>query len=832
MASRTTIDFGIDLGTTNSTIAVIDGIDAKVIPNKQGSTVTPSAVWINPRGNLYVGKEAKERTLNVEGEGENGDLEFKLRMGSGEEGKKVFARSGREMRPEDLSAEVLKSLKTDVRSSMGEEVGAAVITVPAAFEQAQTYATGQAARLAGFASAPLLPEPVAASLAYGFQSENENAYWFVYDFGGGTFDAALMRVRDGLIQVVNHNGDNFLGGKLIDWGLVDKYLIPTLAKRFKLPRFGRGNDRWKGAMGRLKYWVEEAKIEVCRTGQEVEVYIEHLCDDAAGKPVEVVYTLTPEAVEAVSRPYIERSLGLCRRTLEEKGLKGSSLDRVLMVGGSTLSPWVREAVAAELGAPLEFGIDPVTVVARGAAIFASTQPAPIDPTVAVPLGTWRLEVHLAPVGTEVDPDIGGRVIPEAGASAAGCTIELRDKKTQWSSGRILLDEYGAFMTQLVAERGRRCEFEIFLLDPTGRRIRTQPESVPYTLGLSTDKSPCMHSLSIGLADGTVGTLIPKGKLLPAKGQTDRRTTVPLRAGHPEDRVRIPVVEGENPRVERNHLSGDLIITGTEIQRDLPMGSKVEIAMTMDASMHVKVTAYVQHLDQDFEVEFDVKMGSRDPQTLRQDLDAQKARLATIARDAGPANPDAAQALDRIAREGMVGEAESLAQAATQDQDALTQLDRRLLDLAAAIDSAEDATAWPKVLAEAEETRDLLGKVIRTIDKVTAADRATHQALEAEMARAIASREEPQVRRIIEDMDDLRIEILRREPGWWLARLEYAEEHLSDMTDRAQAQRLIAQGNRSVANNDIEGLQAAIRQLWSLFRRDLDPAPIPGGVHIL
>jgi molecular chaperone DnaK (HSP70) len=388
------------------------------------------------------------------------------------------------------------------------------------------------------------------------------------------------------------------------------------------------------------------------------------------------------------------------------------------------------------------------------------------------------------------------------------------------------------MTQLVAERGRRCEYEIVLLDPTGRRIRTQPKGVPYTLGLATDKSPCTHSLSIGLANGTVDTLIPKGKPLPARGQTDRRTTVPLRAGNPEDRIRIPVVEGENPRVERNHLSGDLVIKGTDIQRDLPMGSAVEIAMTMDPSMHVKVTVYVQHLDQDFDVEFDLKTGCRDPQALRQDLDAQKARLATVAREAGPANPDAAQALDRIAREGMVAEAESLAQAATQDQDALTQLDRRLLDLAAAIDSAEDATAWPKVLAEAEETRDLLGKVIRTIDKVTAADRATHQALEAQMTQAIASRDEPQVRRCISDMDDLRIDILRREPGWWLARLEYAEQHLGDMTDPAQAQRLIAQGNRAVANNDLEGVKAAVRQLWSLFRRDGGPDPLPGGVHII
>ncbi len=199
---RTTIDFGIDLGTTNSTVAVISDINAKVIPNKGGSGITSSAVWIDKRGNIHVGQEAKLRAL-VEDQ-DNADLEFKLRMGTSTEGKKLFARSGREMLPEELSAEVLKSLKMDVQTNMGEELRSAVITVPAAFENSQTNATQKAAQLGGFGKIPLLLEPVAASLAYGFQSESENVYWFVYDFGGGTFDAAVMRIRDGLIQVVNH----------------------------------------------------------------------------------------------------------------------------------------------------------------------------------------------------------------------------------------------------------------------------------------------------------------------------------------------------------------------------------------------------------------------------------------------------------------------------------------------------------------------------------------------------------------------------------------------------------------------------------------------------
>lgn len=827
MTTRTTIDFGIDLGTTNSTIAVIDGTDARVIPNKLGSTVTPSAVWINPRGNLQVGQEAKERALT--GDWDNGDIEFKLRMGLGTEGIKVFARGERQMLPEQLSAEVLKSLKTDAYANMDEEVKAAVITVPAAFELPQNRATQRAAEFAGFALAPLLLEPVAASLAYGFQTESENAYWFVYDFGGGTFDAALMRVRDGLIQVVNHNGDNHLGGKLIDWDLVTKRLIPTLTDKYKLPNFQRGNARWQNAIGRLKFEVEKAKIEVCRTRQAAEIYIESLCEDAEGNPVEVIYTLTPKAVADISLPYIERSLSLCRRTLEDKGLKGSSLDRVLMVGGSTLNPWVREAVEAELGAALEFGIDPVTVVARGAAIFASTQAAPTV-QVDVPLGTWRIEIESEPVGNESDPDIGGRVIPEGGASAADCTIQLRDKKTNWSTGRIRLGADGVFMTQLFAEKQRRCEFGIELLDPQGRRIPTQPENVFYTIGVPPTKPPCPQTIGVALADGSVNPLISKGRPLPGRGRSDRRTTVPLRAGNAQDLVRIPVIEGENLRAERNHLVGDLIIRGTDISRDLPAGSTIEITVKMDESLQAHVSAFVPLLDEEFDVEFDEKMVRKSPEALREELNRQKQRLETFNKDPGADDPKARTALDRIEREGMIAEAESLAEAVAEDADALSQLDRRLLDLAAAIDRAEDATTWPKALAEAEEAKDLLHKAMN-LDNVKQADRDRQRSLENELQRAIRASDEALVRRCIAAMNQLRFEIFRRQPAFWIALLEDAEKQ-SDWTDEAQAQRLIAQARRAVNNNDLDGLISAIRQLFSLLppeARDLARNRLGSGV---
>ena len=235
---RDTIDYGIDLGTTNSEIAVLEGTQPQIITNQEGATFTPSVVWIDKRNRLSVGRGPKQHQYEDE---ENTAAEFKLVMGDGEECKKTFPKSGREMLPEELSAEVLKSLKTDVNVKRGEDIQAAVVTVPAAFEIDQCDATREAAELAGLTQSPLLQEPVAAALAYGFQSAVDNEFWMVYDFGGGTFDAAVIQVRDGIIQVVNHAGDNYLGGQRIDWDIVNKKLIPQVEKQCSVTDFRRGN---------------------------------------------------------------------------------------------------------------------------------------------------------------------------------------------------------------------------------------------------------------------------------------------------------------------------------------------------------------------------------------------------------------------------------------------------------------------------------------------------------------------------------------------------------------------------------------------------------------
>jgi molecular chaperone DnaK len=809
---RTTIDVGIDLGTTNSTIAVIDGTDARVIPNKVGSTVTPSAVWINDRGKVRVGEEAKERALVSDQE--NASAEFKLLMGGGDDVRRRFATSERTMLPEELSAEVLKSLKLDFQTNTGEDLPTAVITVPAAFENPQTTATRKAAELAGLINSPLLLEPVAASLAYGFQTESDNVYWFVYDFGGGTFDAAVMRIRDGLIQVVNSNGDNDLGGKRVDWDIVTKTIAPFLASQYDLPNFNLGTQEHVFALRRLKWWAERAKIEVCRTREPAEIHIPALCTDASGRTVEVVYELTPGDVEGASRPHIERSLHLCRKTLSECGLGGSDMERILMVGGSTLNPWVREAVEAELTGRVEFGIDPVTVVARGAAIFAATQPRP--QTKGRPQGTWGVDVVHTPVGNVADPDIGGRVLPPPGASPEGYTIEFIEAKTQWRSGRLRLGAEGVFMTQLLAEKNRRHEYVIELCDPTGTRVPVSPSSVSYTLGVVPEPNPpAAHSVVVGLADGSVAKYVQKGARLPAREMREHLTTVALRAGDAEDELRIPVLEGEHSRASRNHNIGIMAIRGIDVRRDLPLHSSIEITVSMDASQVLKMHAYIPRLDQDFEVLFESHRGHSTLDSLKKQVQELHDRLLEVRRRATQTGAvDAERVVAQIVNQQLMEHVEQMLDRAGHEGEALVELDRRVRSLAAVLDEAEDAAEWPELVGEAQGWLKDTSEIVHAYGDLKERNRLKELAVELE--RAVDLSDPDLLRRVIAEIGSLYFGILEREDGYHIGRFEHFTKRLGEMKDRTLAERLIAQGRRAIEVGDISSLKATNRQLSSLL----------------
>src|SRR6478609_4607977 len=319
--AETPLYVGIDLGTTNSAAAVFDGERVAVVRNAQGATVTPSVVRVDKQGRITVGTRARRF---IEQDPANTAAEFKRLMGTG---KAIdFPAAGIAKKPEELSAEVLKALRQDITDQLGVNVERCVISVPALFELPQSAATSEAARLAGFARVELLQEPIASALAAGWRADDDGAgTWLVFDLGGGTFDASLLETRDGLLRVVGHDGDNFLGGRDFDWAITE-HLASQLAV---VPR--RNQPEHAAALRALRLAAEDAKIELSR-GERAQVTLaQPLAID--GQDVEVDLELTRATVEQLCAPLVDRALEVCVRLLSTHGLGPGRLARIVLVGG-------------------------------------------------------------------------------------------------------------------------------------------------------------------------------------------------------------------------------------------------------------------------------------------------------------------------------------------------------------------------------------------------------------------------------------------------------------------------------------------------------------------
>ncbi|MBU1927322.1 MAG: Hsp70 family protein [Gammaproteobacteria bacterium] len=818
--NRVTIDFGIDLGTTNSTIALLKGMEVEVFKNNEGFEYTPSAVWIDKKNGLYVGRRAKER---LEDDSENAFCEFKLQMGTDLEC--MFARSGRRMKSEELSAEVLKALKADVKQRTGEDVQAAAITVPAAFELPQCEATSRAASLAGISLSPLLQEPVAAALAYGFQSESDKVFWLIYDFGGGTFDAAVMQVCDGVIQAVNHGGDNHLGGKLIDWEIVEQLLIPAVTKEYRLTDFCRKNPKWNGAIAKLKNHAEQAKIRVSRD-ESAEIIIDFLCQDDHGEAVRFEYDLKKKDVEKLAEPFILRSINICKKILTEKRLGVGDIEKILLVGGPTLTPYLRERLidrSEGLGIPLEFSIDPLTVVARGAAIFAGTQRIEGITLPPVKAGQYAIELEYKPMGADTEPLVGGRVLASKGENLSGFTIEFVNAEAHpaWRSGKLGLAPDGVFMANLWAEKGRLNTFLIELCDATGTRCETEPDRFSYTIGLAITDPPLTHSVGVALANNEMVWFIEKGTPLSARKREVLKSAVEVHQGQTGDVIRIPVMEGQNLRADRNRKIGNIEIKAHQVKRNVPVGSEVEVTIEIDQSRLVRVKAYIPILDEEYEDVMKIDYESPDPENLKKEADREKMRLEEYRKKVNETGDTRAQQIlqQRIDGERMVHDVDISLATSQADRDAADRCKNRLLDLKIALDEVEDALEWPALVAEAEKLILTVQDTVREHGDTN--DRDNFRKDEAEVRKAIQTHDVDLLRQRVEELRGLLLRILDQKGILQIIWFQQLCDERSKMRNQTQAEQLIAQGQRAINNNDYAGLTAVNRQLSALL-----PTPPP------
>lgn len=814
--SRSTIDFGIDLGTTNSAIAVLNGVDPEIIKNSDDQDATPSAIYINKMGVVRIGLQAKNATVG-ERSHQDAYTEFKRQMGTPHHYD--FVSSGQRKKPEELSAEVLKELRKAAEARTGEVIHSSVITVPAAFELHQCDATRRAAALAGFTASPLLQEPVAAALAYGFQIDSEKAYWMVYDFGGGTFDAALIKAEEGMINVVHHGGDNFLGGSDIDWAIIEKLIIPQLSKNFDLPGFARGSERWGMELRRIKHAVEAAKLEL--STKEVTTLSGGVAfEDESGEMIECdEISLSRNDLIRVAEPLIARSIEISQGVLKEKNLGLHAVQRVIVVGGPTKAPYFREMLSAGLGIPIDFSQDPLTVVARGAAVFASTQKIDSKLQKKAVVGEFQVQISdkYKPVGHELDPLIAGKVTSPDGSSANGFTIEFVNRDTKWRSGQIPLNSEGAFMANLLAERGSRNTFHIELSNSLGTLQKAVPDHVVYTIGAVIEEQPLLKSIGLGKADNTVDWFFKSGLGLPQKKRwpAAHRTTVAIKVGQPGDAIKIPIVEGENEHADRNRVVGFLEINSSMVRRDIPAGSDVEITLKIDESRTIILEAYFPLLDEEFTKQLEIEKLNADPAMISATLRKEKERLNELKEQAEEAGEDdLVEELERLASDK---DRDDAVRAAKGDKGAAEKAQARVLELQNRLDKAEKELKWPTLVTEARELQDDLQKLAEDHGN------SSHQERAEEWSDSIDSIiERKQVDRLprkIEEGRTIYAQILFSLPGFWVGSFQRMERDRGNFSDPAAAERLFERGREYLQKNNIEGLTDVVRKLWNLLPRE-------------
>ena len=342
---------GIDLGTTYSAVAVLEGGEAKIIPNPEGNRTTPSVVAFKG-DEIQVGEVAKRQAIT----NPNTVISIKRHMGTD---YKVEV-NGKKYSPQEISAMILQNLKATAESYLGEKVTKAVITVPAYFNDAQRQATKDAGKIAGLEVERIINEPTAAALAYGLDKTDIDQKVLVFDLGGGTFDVSILELGDGVFEVLATSGDNLLGGDDFDQAIID-YLV----EEFKKDQ-GIDLSKDKMAMQRLKDAAEKAKKDLSGV-TSTQISLPFISAGESG-PVHLENTLTRAKFDELTRHLVERTLVPTRQALKDAGLTPSDIDQVILVGGSTRIPAVQEAIKKEMGKEPHKGVNPDEVVAMGAAI--------------------------------------------------------------------------------------------------------------------------------------------------------------------------------------------------------------------------------------------------------------------------------------------------------------------------------------------------------------------------------------------------------------------------------------------------------------------------------
>jgi molecular chaperone DnaK len=621
--ARIKIDFGIDLGTTNSAIARMENGDPTIKKSDTLKDTIPSSVGFNKKKSVLVGdaawnilKSDKLRAMrNWDASIYNTFIEFKRTMGTDKTHRSSHMEE--DFTSEQLSAEVLKKLRSFITD---EDFQSVVITVPAKFDIRQKDATFRASQLAGFKHTELLQEPIAASMAYGLDNNNQNGYWVVFDFGGGTFDAALIKVEEGIMKVIDTDGDNYLGGKNLDMAIVDEIILPYLQNEYAIDSILTDDTKKQILQEAMKYYAEEAKIQL--SFRDEHNILSDLGDipgeDDEGEEFELDITINKEKLAKAIAPIFQRAIDITQDLIQRNNLSGDQLDALILVGGPTFSPILREMLEKQIKKP-DTSADPMTVVATGAALYASTIDISEDiKETSRDKTKIQLEIGYEPSTIEMEEWVTLKILPEKteGKIPEKVFAEIVRGDKAWSSGKIQINNKGEIIETKLTE-GKPNNFEVVLFDEAGNRLEVQPDNFTIIQGSKIGSATLPYNIGVEIKRRQDGKLIFKtakglevNQSLPAKGTINGlKTQKQIRPGNSQDVIKIPIYQGDyysdGTRAIYNEHVYDAKITGDDLPSLLPDHSDVDITLTTDKSGRIEKIEHTprQLWNRGYDIEF-------------------------------------------------------------------------------------------------------------------------------------------------------------------------------------------------------------------------------------
>lgn len=607
-----TIDYGIDLGTTNSAICRMEHGVPTIIRSDSGMETMPSCVSFKKGGTLNVGYSAysdlgrsKLRALKKKSSSSsNSCIEFKRYMGSDRTYMSSYAEH--KWTPEELSAQVLKSLCTFVTD---EEVRSAVITVPAKFTVNQKDATLEAAHLAGLEQVELLQEPIAASMAYGLKSDEKNGIWMVFDLGGGTLDVALVHVSDGIMQVFDTEGDNYLGGKNLDEAIVSKILMPELLSRYVFNTADK--IQMEKLSEALKVIAEKLKNALSYKDKET-VYLEagDWGEDEDGEEIEMELTVSRANMENTIHPILQKAVDVCKNLMIRNNLSYGRLSHLILIGGPTYIPLLREMLREQVTPNVDTGVDPMTAVAQGAALYAATIPLKnIDRS-----SECGSELHLDISFEATSVETETYVTLHSKEFIPGLEVKFIRTEDHWESlPAIVGDKGGLLIAELLPGRPNT-----FVVSASVNDIETAcfPSELTIIQGAKVGSAILPYNIGIEVYNPkkdrrvfTSLTGLEKNRPLPASGIVyGLKTMTDVYGGDEETKIRIAIYQGDSASEGRTaalyEYVSDIVVTGDDVASYIPEGSHVNVRIDVDRSEMMTVTCEFPSTGQKIEKKLD------------------------------------------------------------------------------------------------------------------------------------------------------------------------------------------------------------------------------------